>query len=166
MAGSKQVRYANGGGTSAKREKVEMNTKTKKEASKKEHQLMPLTDEEPTQRHFCNKDRAQKNLWLATSNERRHKNPFHRSGQTVAVCRGLGPPELTGWTGLDHHDSNPPLHFFCATAPNQTIAGPESKKTTHAHPNRYDCRGHTSHLLLTRICFAPCITGVLVADLT
>ncbi len=34
-------------------------------------------------------------------------------------------------------------------------------------PNRHDCRGSSqSHLLSMCICFAPCITGVLVLDLT
>ena len=44
---AKQMRYADGGGMNAQREEFEMRTKTKKEG-RDFHQLMPLTDEEPT----------------------------------------------------------------------------------------------------------------------
>ncbi len=49
--------------------------------------------------------------------------------------------------------------LFFAGVPNKTKAGPESKKSTHARPNRHDFRGISqSHLVLMCICFAPCIT--------
>ncbi len=123
----------------------------------------------PARQLFTNAVRK-KNPWLATPNGRRYRNLSHRSGRNVAVSRGLWPPELTNQPGgpwLGHRESHFPSHFLCAGAPNKTKAGPEAKRSTHARPNRHDCRGSSQpHLLLMCICFASCISGVLVHGLT
>ncbi len=78
-----------------------------------------------------------------------------------------GVNQLTGWTSTRASQIHLPSHFLCAGNPNKTKAGPESNKSTHARPNQHDCRGSSqSHLPSMCICFAPCITGVFVLDLT
>ena len=80
-------------------------------------------------RQFFTECRAQTCPWFATPNGRRYRNLGPRSGQNVAMPRGLGPPELINSPGgpqLGHHESHLSSHFICAEAPNQTKAGPKS----------------------------------------
>ncbi len=76
--------------------------------------------------------------WLAAPNGRRYRNLcHHRSGQNVAVSRGLGlgPPELTNQPvgpRLGHRKSHRPSHYLCEGALNKTEAGPETKNL-HTH---------------------------------
>ena len=86
----------------------------------------------------------------------------------ISGFRTSGVNQLTGWTSTRASQIPPPfalpLRGSSKQKPKQDLS---QKNSTHARPNRHDCRGSSqSHLLSMCICFAPCITGVLVLDLT
>ncbi len=80
--------------------------------------------------------------------------------------------QLIGWTSTRASQIPPSFALPLRGSPGQTKPKKDlSQKSTstHARPNRYDCRGSSQpHRLLMCIFFTPCITGVLVLvlDLT
>ena len=105
----------------------------------------------------------------ATPNGKQYKNLCHRSGRTVAVCRGLRPPvKEIKRVNLGSGITNP-IYLSLPRRGNskQNLTQDLSQKiyARTAQPARLPGE-NTSRLFLARICFAPCITGVVVLDLT
>ncbi len=104
--------------------------------------------------------------WLATFSGRLYKKLCQRSG--LCLWSWLGLRSYLGGPRLGYHECHEPRlpsNFLCAGAPNQTKARHESKKSTHAWPNRCifrKCAHRTSFLRANS--FAFCITLKLVLN--
>ncbi len=85
---------------------------------------------------------------------------------SVSGSWASGVNQLTGWTSTRASQIPPPFALPVRGSSKQNQSRTRVEKSTHARPNRHDCRGSSqSHLLSMCICFAPCITGALVLDL-
>ncbi len=139
--------------------------------------VITIFENQAPARQLFTKFRAQNFPWLATPTGRGYNGTRNSATGVGEMWLCLGVLLLRSWpinwVDLDSDIKNPTsLRTFFARelqTPNKTKAGPESKNlhTTHARPNRHDCRESSkSHLPPVCICFAPYITGVLVLDLT
>ncbi len=78
-----------------------------------------------------------------------------------------GVNQLTRWTSTRASQIPPPFVLPLRGSFKQNQSRTWVKTSTHARPNRRDFRGNSQpHLLSMCISFAPCITWVLVLDLT